>query len=362
MEVKTAAKRLHKQQRFYIEYIIRGILLAGIGLAGGILVPINGIGKSVNFRSEGIYEAMQWLEERNISSELLLAGVFYILAIIGVFTLYRGLKKAAASHTKMGESILTQAKNYESIKEMIASIDADLERGSNIYDTVYVGREWILSEQAMRLSNVCGIFKIEADKNDFALALVDDQQNVWGAGFDNKEYLDKAYRYLTEKLPDAVRGDYNAYMEFLGEQTNIQETMEEAAAAKERMIPSDVTLCLIKPDGIPTSNFTWEDIQAYIIDGKRAALSVAGGSVDCAEGLKFFELSCEPMNTHDWNVRLRYQKDKIRYQQERETFDRGEVACTAVKTVDQGTAEDILRKVLEQRRLPEFLTWEEENA
>lgn len=227
--MSIASKVLNKQKRVYFSYIWRGIALMGIGIFAGVMILRTGIGNAPkNERSAGakIYKLLSSLMEQSETAEKLVpicfAGFFFVIAAIGLYNLIRGGWLIIPAHTMLGKSILLQAKDHEGFREMMDSINADMAKEPYTFGAVYIGREWILDAEAMRLSRIKGVFCIDAGKEDYALCCVDEAQNIWASGFTGQKDRDKAVAHLMKILPDIITGGREEYIAFL-KTTEVQE-------------------------------------------------------------------------------------------------------------------------------------------
>lgn len=286
-----ATKTLRKQRHLYFSYLWRGLALMGIGIYAGIMILQTGIGNApANERSGGafIYRALTWMMGQNVTAEMLVpicfAGFFFILAAVGLFNVVRGGWQIVPKHTILGKSIVNQLRGHEEFQGVIEAINADMNMEPHKFGDVFIGRVWILGTEAMRLSDIRGVFCIDAGKKDLALCCVNEKQNIWAAGTDDKEDRDDAAKFLKELLPDIVTGDKDDYFAYLKSITESSIKGEDGKAIQDKRSeetenPAGITLeslselrdtkfIFIKANGIPTSNFTYEEIvgELYSLD------------------------------------------------------------------------------------------------
>lgn len=220
--MNIASKTLQEQKKRYLYVVIQGLAITGISIFIGIKLITEGLGKpsSESRGKAAVFTKFMKaiLGDRDDLDQIMaycLAGLVFIAAAWGVYYCIKGLYHMASSHTVLGKSLLLQAKSYEKLPDLIEAVDTDMNQGSQKFGKVFVGREWILEAQAMRLARMRGIFTINEGEFDFILCCVDDEFNMWAASFTYADEREKAMKYISARYPDLVFGDKNACMEFI---------------------------------------------------------------------------------------------------------------------------------------------------
>lgn len=133
-------------------------------------------------------------------------------------------------------------------------IDKDMEAHGRQFDSVWVGREWVLGEGAMPIERIRGIFSFKTPTGtqpECNICLVDDRRQVQITSLASESYLNKVYSYLTKLLPRAACGNFRDYINFVGK------TDEEMALFNARFLVDGTRektdFVFRKNDEIPTS-------------------------------------------------------------------------------------------------------------
>lgn len=328
---------INKQKRAYFTFIWRGVALAAIGGYAAIMILKNGMGTAVQTGGGAnvlVRKLMVWLTERGINAEQLLpffmAGLFCIIAAIGIYNVVRGVWLMSPMHTTFGKSVLQQMKNGESASDVIDVINADMEQEPYVFGSVHIGRKWIADTEAMRLEAIRGVFWFDQAMEDYVLCCVDEAQNLWAASLRNRDDRDKAAKHLQKNLPDVAHGDKEAYIAFVSGEPIVQEQPVEKITLQQ-----NAKFSFVAADGTPTSNFTLETacqaLRALENSGTIALRVLTPGMVSEVSFVR---------EGSGWNVGVIYQEEN----EERR----------AVQTVDKNKAESILESVIKQNLLPDF--------
>lgn len=347
-----------KQRRVYFSYLWRGLALMAIGIYAGVMIAINGMGDAVN-NGRGanilISRLMVWLTGYGIDAELVvtysLIGLFCILAAVGLFNVVRGIWLMVPSHSMLGKSVLQQRKGHESFSDVLDTIRADMNMEPFRFGTTAIGRKWILDGEVMRLDEIRGVFWFDQDVKDYVLCCVDASQNIWAASLDDRGDRDRAAEYLKKILPDVASGNKDAYIAFLKKELLVGETSigeaiadkaiaDKAIAGKQTAAVSGVSLTLppdavfgfVPANGIPTSNFTYEDVSSALRSLEQTGTITLRVLTPGMVSEIYFR-----REGSQWEVGVLYrQKDE---------------ECRAVQTVDEEQVEGILEGVLKHNRL-----------
>ncbi|MFT4104953.1 MAG: hypothetical protein QM657_04250 [Lacrimispora sp.] len=253
---------LKGQANLAFRLLWRRLLLAAIVLPPGFIAITGGLNSSlpgehglirlVNLLLVTITKkypaAQKWLP-------LSFAAIFFIIGALCLFQAAKSAWQMMPRHTLLGISIVSQARDWESFSDILRSIDTDMDRGHHSFGGIFIGREWILGSEAMRLSRIRGMFSFDEDKKDNILVCIDDAGNDWSVTLPRREDRDKAEEYLKKILSNIVTGGILAFTAFLMDGLNRADMMA---------LSPDTVFSLIKPDGIPTSNFTYEDARAAL--------------------------------------------------------------------------------------------------
>lgn len=219
--MSLATETIKRQRRLYFSCLLRGIALFAIGGYCGFMILRNGMGTEVQTGggvNAILRKLMGWLTEHGINAEQLLlpcmAGLFCVIAAIGLYHLVRGIWSVCPTHTMFGKSVKTQMIIGESFDDAISSVNADMDQDPYVFGTVSIGRRWIVDEQAMRLSGIRGVYWFDQAMEACVLCCVDENQNIWVASLRCSSDRDNAVRHLNNILPEADTGDENDCMAF----------------------------------------------------------------------------------------------------------------------------------------------------
>lgn len=336
--MSLATKTLNKQRRIYFSYLWRGLALMAIGIYAGVMIVLNGMGTAIQTGGGAnalVRKLMQWLTERGYNAEQIvqwfMVSLFFIIAVVGLFNVVRGVWLMAPTRTMLGKSILTQKKGSERFQDMMDAINTDMGQEPSVFGSVKIGRKWILDMEAMRIEEIRGVFWFDEGAEDHVLCCVDEAQNIWAASLRLCDDRDKAAEYLKKILPEAAFGDKKAYFLFLGG----EEDEEEEGPVIPEYLSLETVLCFVDVDGIPTSNFTYETAHGKLKameSSQTVALRVISPKYSMVSEV-FFQ-----REGSTWNVGILYRQDDE------------ERRITAA--VDAKQAEDMLEDLIRQKRLP----------
>lgn len=117
------------------------------------------------------------------------------------------------------------------ILSLFAVIDKDIAENGQQFDYVWVGKEWVVGGEAMRIDRIRGIFTFEIcigiDQNELEICLVDRDQNIQVTSLGVERRLDALYDYLKYLVPRAETGGFKDYSIFIAKNKNEMEMFNE---------------------------------------------------------------------------------------------------------------------------------------
>lgn len=163
------------------------------------------------------------------------------------------------SEGKLGKSVQPYFEGTidTDIQAQFARIEKDLAENGLQFGYVWVGKEWFLGGEAMRIDCIRGIFssKIWRGKRyEYAICLVDDQQNIQTTTLTFEKQLDALDEYLTNLLPRAAGGDFKDYTSFIAKSEEDMTLFNEQFLRPKE--PEEQNFVLKGIDGVPTSLVT----------------------------------------------------------------------------------------------------------
>lgn len=194
-----------------------------------------------------------------------------VMLCVGVFSLSKLcisiLSMRYPDRGVLGKSLLsyTDGTKYGNVRSLFLRIDEDMAANGRKFGYLWVGEEWVLGDEAMRIERIRGIFRIKiwrGKRHEYAICLVDDRRNVQTTNIDRESHLDGCYYYLTGLLPHTFRGEsMGEYGEFIGMDDEKLEEFNRTYADKQRMQGESskkdedtVEFVFQGTDGIPTSH------------------------------------------------------------------------------------------------------------
>lgn len=220
--MNIASKLLKKQKRQSLFLFLRGLVMLVMSIYVGIMLWTEGLGdmsESKSGRAALFVKIMKKIfgdrADLNQIMVNVMIGLMVFVALYSLYCLINGIAHINSRNTMLGKSILQQSDRAADFSETLASIDKELDQGVKTFGKVYIGREWILESQAMRLSRVQGVFCFDQGEGDFVLCCVDNARNIWTSSFQYEDDRSRAVKYLNSRFPEFVFGDKNAYNSFL---------------------------------------------------------------------------------------------------------------------------------------------------
>lgn len=143
------------------------------------------------------------------------------------------------------------------VQGIFARIDRDIGENGKKFGKVWVGKEWILEMQAMRIDRIRGIFVfslLRGKMREYSICLVDDRQNIITATLTYGEQCDELNDYLTGLLPRAATGNFEDYMAFIAKDKAEMEAFNREFLQLAAAVTAEKQECVFTgADGIPTS-------------------------------------------------------------------------------------------------------------
>lgn len=231
-----------------------------------------------------------------------LLGKIGVAGLAGLLSfLFLGLSPA---HCRLGGSVRAQSPACsESAAALFAAIDADMREHGKRFGDLYLGREWVLFLEAMRISRIQGIFTAAVDPvreggaRTYTLWLADVDNNLLEASLPSWKALEEARAYLLERVPDAYTGgeaDLDCFFTLDGaDRREINRRVRARQAAQAS--PGPVAFAYAGADGVPTSLATEAVIEAdFAAHPDGAADLVPLSPLFLPSGEECFSLACEP--------------------------------------------------------------------
>lgn len=200
-------KRIHKQQNWKIFEAVLYIAMAAFLAFLGIQVYKNGAGVSGNGPRTGLKAVfssiLRKLEEKGHPE--LLKWIMLVMVIAAVlYSLFKAvmvLIQNKPEYTELGQSVLRQAEPGENFKDLLQSIERDIEGGYKEFGgDVFISSSWILADDIMRLKR---IKKIDTRKSTWMnyIVLEDVDGNSMEVAFVLEEHAEEAFAFLKGQLP-----------------------------------------------------------------------------------------------------------------------------------------------------------------
>lgn len=182
------------------------------------------------------------------------AGV--LLLLLGFYMGYRGVRDTFfLEKSTLADSIRSQLPYPDEappVKELFAMVDKDLKEHGQWFDSMGIGREWVLGDAATRIDRVRGIFVVDkihtrqtgnhtTTSRELKLVLIDDRWQKWTTDFKNPDELRAAADCLALKVPGARRGSNDQWSGFLNMDDTAREDFErEFRRSKSRRASAEI--------------------------------------------------------------------------------------------------------------------------
>ena len=211
-----------------------------------------------------------------IYPEMLTHPVVAVFGIGYTILLYKCIYSAVAmlkpEKGKLGKSLLryTITTNYAKITQLMNTINEDMSSNGMKFERFWIGKEWVLGREALRIEHIRGIFHscpISLRGRQYNFILVDDRDNTQTVVFFKKEESETAFHYLSGLIPLAETGNYGDYLRFINrsdeERTEINKRFEKVqndSTRKPGKMNEEARLIFSGLEGGPTSNFKLWDV------------------------------------------------------------------------------------------------------
>ncbi len=164
-----------------------------------------------------------------------------VMTILSIYQFYTSLRDTFfPGKSRLAKSIREQLPYPEEappVKELFAMVDKDLEENGLWFDSVGIGKEWVLGDMANRIDRIRGIFTVDRihqhntqtgirSYRTLELVLIDNRWKKSVTTFYKPKELQAAAEYLSLKVPGAVHGKNLQYADFLAMDENQRETFE----------------------------------------------------------------------------------------------------------------------------------------
>ncbi len=182
---------------------------------------------------------------------LIIAGGGALLAGLGA--IYEGVVSVRDSFfpakSSLAKSIRNQLPYPEEappVTELFAMVDNDLKENGEWFDTICIGKEWVLGDSASRIDRIRAIFTVDKfhhhhtqtgikTNRTLQLVLVDDRFQAAITTFRRPKELQAAADCLSFRVPSAFRGINGDYTNFLLKDEAERETFEREFQRKEAL-------------------------------------------------------------------------------------------------------------------------------
>lgn len=216
------------------------------------------------------------------------AGAISVCVLAGgVYESYTALRDALfPAKSAIARSIRSQLPYPDEapdVSRLFAMVDGDIGANGLWFGQVAIGKEWVLGDEASYIPRIRGIFtKDETHRyrsggrtqtsRILQLILVDDRWQVQITGFSAAQDLYAAADCLRLRIPDAVRGDNDQYMDFIAKDEDARERflrefrirLEQRKLQTGTRAAAQSDFVLRQTDGVNTSRVTTERIAAQL--------------------------------------------------------------------------------------------------
>lgn len=203
------------------------------------------------------------------------------------------------------------------VDELFAMVDNDLKENATWLGSVGIGKEWVLGDEASLISRICGIFTVDRievhhrggrtqSSRVLELVLIDDRWRMAITDFKDPQDLKAAGDCLALRVPDAVRGVNDQYLDFMAKKEEEREQfLQERRSRRNREATrqlqneaggqSGQDMILTCADGTVTSRVTpglVEEQLTRCLAGEAEVFFLTPGRPVSGEGQTFVELEC----------------------------------------------------------------------
>ena len=175
-----------------------------------------------------VTESRYAFEQMELTDYLVLglAGVVAVAGVVlAVYLARLGLRDAFfPEKSHLAQSIREQLDRPDDaipVGELFSMVDDDLEANGRWFGKLGVGQDWVLGDEAMKISRIRGIFGQDEIHTSHGggrvrrtrilrVWLLDDRQRRLTADLPSRKDLDDAMEYLHQRVPAAVTGSYGS--------------------------------------------------------------------------------------------------------------------------------------------------------
>ncbi|MCM1236388.1 MAG: hypothetical protein NC489_40425 [Ruminococcus flavefaciens] len=206
---------------------------------------------SLGLRQDPLY----W--NRGDQTTLIACGVAgVLLLLLGLYMEYHGAKDTFfPEKSNLAESIRGQLPYPDEappVKELFAMVDSDLKEHGQWFDSMGIGREWVLGDLVNRIDRIRGIFVVDEIQRRHSgghtttarvleLVLIDNRRQIHSTTFKSPDELRAAADCLALKVPGAKRGANSQWADFLDvDDTQWEDFEQEFRRGKARRASAEV--------------------------------------------------------------------------------------------------------------------------
>ncbi|MCI8453888.1 MAG: hypothetical protein HFE84_04655 [Lachnospiraceae bacterium] len=230
--------------------------------------------------------------------------------IAGVYETYTNLRDVFfPEKSRLAKSIRSQMPYPDEAPEvgkLFAMVDADIRENGRWFDRVAVGNEWVLGDEASKISRIRAVFGRDETiyrtsggrtqtRRILELYILDDRRQTQMTGLRKPAELQALLEYLEFKAPEAEFYPYDEYHSYRGKSDEEWQRIErrfrarrderlEREALKERAAAGSNTAFTFRDSrGQRTSRFTAEDIRREFGGLSEGGQSIALEPVELVE-------------------------------------------------------------------------------
>lgn len=284
--------------------------------------------------------------------------VSWVLTLVGALCLYKLVTGLLSifnpDNGKLGRSVKRYSDGtiHTDVAFIFGEIEKDIHEHGKKFGCFWIGKEWALGEEAMRVEFIRGIFSFKIWKGkryEYAICLVDEQENVQVTNLTREKELDALYDYLRERIPGAASGNFEDYTAFIGKDDAQREAFEQKFEAVKR--EGSKTFVFKDVDDMPTSHVTTELIRERMNTMEPGQRFILTPCLPIAfERGKCTYLSCHRVEAAGQFVLLLYYENT-----------KGNPEIYALRFIPLLKARNILTDFFENKVVPDMTGWEDQS-
>lgn len=328
-----------------------------IGLIWALLMLLISVCVGVFFWME-LKEDRSYWETMDYVKLAVAGGGAVLLAAGGIYMGYTALRDALfPARSALARSIRSQLPYPDEapeVAELFAMVDDDLRENGRWFGPVGIGNTWVLGNAASRIDRIRGIFTVDKIRTHHTqtgsrtsrtleLVLIDNRWQKAVTSFNDPGDLQAAADCLALRVPGALRGRNDQYIDFLNMDESRQEEFERdfqqrqnrqaSAQAQQEAMGGAQDIILKQPGGEVTSRVT----EALVEETLQRCLREGSGSLT---------LTCTRP----------FQEGQRRYQSLNAATEGGAVSVTVVEAPAEGGGPEAgLSQTMEPRRALDIL-------